>query len=169
MPQPWAEHRGRIELEQIQSYKWRRRDTVPTRLVNKFNKRAAAIPPLRILTQEDNAKLVAAAKNGSNEAFEVLVRRHQARILSAFWRLTRNREDAEDIVQRSLQKAFVHLRQFEGNSSFSTWLTRIAINEAIMWLGKKRAVPEVPIVCKKSSAAPRPCPLPPCGKPSSKA
>jgi RNA polymerase sigma-70 factor (ECF subfamily) len=118
---------------------------VPAKLVNKFQKRAAAIPPLRILSEEDDAKLVAAADSGSNEAFEVLVRRHQARILSAAWRFTRNREDAEDIVQRSFQKAFVHLQQFEGNSSFSTWLTRIAINEALMWLRKKRTLPEVPI------------------------
>jgi RNA polymerase sigma-70 factor (ECF subfamily) len=48
-------------------------------------------------------------------------------------------------VQQSFQKAFVHLQQFEGNSSFSTWLTRIAINEALQWLRKKRASLEVPI------------------------
>ena len=118
---------------------------MPTKLVNKFHKRAAAIPPLRILAEEDDATLVAAAKSGSNDAFEALVRRHQARILSSAWRLTRNREDAEDVAQQSFQKAFVHLHQFEGNSSFSTWLTRIAINEALIWLRKKRAWPEVPI------------------------
>ena len=123
---------------------------MPTKLVNKFHKRAAAIPLLRILADEDDAKLVADAKSGSNEAFEVLVRRHQARILSATWRFTRNREDAEDIVQQSFQKAFVHLRQFEGNSSFSTWLTRIAINVGLMWLRKKRVSPEVSI--EESSA-----------------
>jgi RNA polymerase sigma-70 factor (ECF subfamily) len=117
---------------------------VPTKLVNKFHKRAAAIPPLRILAEEDDATLVAAAKSGSNDAFEALVRRHQARILSSAWRLTRNREDAEDITQQAFQKAFVHFRQFEGNSSFSTWLTRIAMNEALMWLRRKRASLEVP-------------------------
>jgi RNA polymerase sigma-70 factor (ECF subfamily) len=118
---------------------------VPTKLVNKFHKRAAAIPPLRILAEEDDAALVAAAKCGSTEAFEVLVRRHQARILRVAWRFTRNREDAEDITQQTLQKAFVHVRQFEGNSSFSTWLTRIAMNEALMWLRRKRASLEVPL------------------------
>jgi RNA polymerase sigma-70 factor (ECF subfamily) len=118
---------------------------VPTKLVNKFHKRAATIPPLRILAEEDNAGLVTAAKCGSTEAFEVLVRRHQARILSVAWRFTRNREDAEDITQQAFQKAFVHFRQFEGNSSFSTWLTRIAMNEALMWLRRKRASLEVPI------------------------
>jgi RNA polymerase sigma-70 factor (ECF subfamily) len=118
---------------------------VPTKLVNKFHKRAAAIPPLRILNEEDDAALVTAAASGSKEAFEVLVRRHQARILSVAWRFTRNREDAEDITQQTLQKAFVHFRQFEGNSSFSTWLTRIAMNEALMWLRRKRTSREVPI------------------------
>jgi RNA polymerase sigma-70 factor, ECF subfamily len=52
--------------------------------------------------------------------------------------VTRNREDAEDIVQQSFQKAFGHLHKFEERSSFSTWLTRIAINEAIMCLRKNR-------------------------------
>jgi RNA polymerase sigma-70 factor (ECF subfamily) len=118
---------------------------VPSKLVNKFHKRAPAIPPLRIRAEEDEVALVTAAKCGSTEAFEVLVRRHQARILSVAWRFTRNREDAEDITQQALQKAFVHFRQFEGNSSFSTWLTRIAMNEALMWLRRKRASLEVPI------------------------
>jgi RNA polymerase sigma-70 factor (ECF subfamily) len=113
---------------------------VPTKLVNKFRKRAAAIPPLRILAEEDDAALVAAAESGSNEVFEVLVRRHRARIVRVAWRFTRNREDAEDITQQAFQKAFVHFRQFEGNSSFSTWLTRIVMNEALMWLRRKRAL-----------------------------
>jgi RNA polymerase sigma-70 factor (ECF subfamily) len=127
---------------------------VPAKLVNKFHKRAAAIPPLRILAEEDDAKLVAAVASGSHEAFEVLVRRHRARVLRVAWRFTRNREDAEDIVQESLQKAFVHLRQFEGNSSFSTWLTRIAINQALMWLRKKRASPQVPVEAPSANDEP---------------
>jgi RNA polymerase sigma-70 factor (ECF subfamily) len=118
---------------------------VPTRLVTKFHKRAAAIHPLRILAEEDDATLVAATESGRNQAFEILVGRHRGRILHVVLRFTRNREDAEDIVQQSFQRAFVHLRQFEGNSSFSTWLTRIAINAALIWLRKKRASPEVPI------------------------
>ena len=80
---------------------------MPTKLVNKFHKRAAGVPPLRILAEEDDAALVTAAASGSNEAFEVLVRRHQARILSVALRFTRNREDAEDITQQTLQKAFI--------------------------------------------------------------
>jgi RNA polymerase sigma-70 factor (ECF subfamily) len=56
--------------------------------------------------------------------------------------MTRTREDAEDVVQQSLQKAFIHVRQFEGKSSFSRWLTRIAINEALMLLRKRRGLNE---------------------------
>ena len=59
--------------------------------------------------------------------------------------MTRNREDAEDVVQQSFQKAFIHLHKFEGESLFSTWLTRIAIDEALMLLRRKRRSREVPI------------------------
>jgi RNA polymerase sigma-70 factor, ECF subfamily len=93
----------------------------------------------------EDAALVAAAKRGDGQAFEVLVGRHQSRIRAIASRFTRLPEDAEDIAQQSFQKAFLHLRQFEGNSSFSTWLTRIAINEALMWLRRKRTSREVPM------------------------
>jgi RNA polymerase sigma-70 factor (ECF subfamily) len=118
---------------------------VPTKLLNKFNKQAAAIPPLRFVTEDHDATLVAAAEGGHDQAFGILVGRYQKRILNVAMRFTRNREDAEDIVQQSFQKAFIHLQQFEGNSSFSTWVTRIAINEALMWLRRKRVSSEVPI------------------------
>lgn len=93
----------------------------------------------------EDAALVAAVKRGDGRAFDVLVRRHESRIRAIASRFTRVPEDAEDIAQQSFQKAFIHLRQFEGNSTFSTWLTRIAINEALMWLRKRRAAREVPI------------------------
>ena len=92
-----------------------------------------------------DAALVAAAKGGDGRAFEVLVGRHQSRIRAIASRFAHVPEDAEDIAQQSFQKAFVHLRQFEGNSAFSTWLTRITINEALMWVRKRRAAREVPI------------------------
>jgi len=87
--------------------------------------------------------LVAAAKNGSRKAFEILVKRHQERIFLVARRITRRREDAEDVVQQSFQKAFTHLRKFEGRSAFSTWLTRIAITEALMFLRRNRGLREV--------------------------
>src|SRR6202007_1002964 len=89
-------------------------------------------------------ELVAAAKKGDEQGFESLAKRHQRRIFALAFRYTRVREDAEDIVQETFQKAFVHLQKFEGKSSFSTWLTRIAINEALMSLRRRRALHEVP-------------------------
>jgi RNA polymerase sigma factor (sigma-70 family) len=58
------------------------------------------------------------------------------------YRITRNPQDAEDALQDAFLKAFVHLKNFDGRSTFSTWLTRIAINTALMILRKKRAHPE---------------------------
>lgn len=87
--------------------------------------------------------LVAAARHGDQQAFEMLFKRHRRKVLRVVQRYTRVREDAEDVVQRSFHKAFMHLRRFEGKSSFSTWLTRIAINEALMFLRSVAAVREV--------------------------
>jgi RNA polymerase sigma-70 factor, ECF subfamily len=89
--------------------------------------------------------LVTAAKRGDEKAFETLVEHNQPRIYSLALRYTRVHEDAEDVVQQAFQKAFVYLHKFEGKSSFSTWLTRIAINEALMLLRKGRAIREVSI------------------------
>src|SRR6266446_740273 len=66
--------------------------------------------------------LVLAAKSGDRHAFETLIKRYQRRMLAVARRFGRIREDAEDIVQQSFQKAFVHLHKFEGKSSFSTWV-----------------------------------------------
>jgi RNA polymerase sigma-70 factor (ECF subfamily) len=105
--------------------------------------------PDRLVAQED-AALVAGAKTGDARAFELLVQRHEGKIFSLAQRMTRNREDAEDVVQQSFQKAFLHLTKFEGDSLFSTWLTRIAINEALMLLRRRRGTREVPIAESKT-------------------
>lgn len=96
-------------------------------------------------TAKDKA-LVVAAKNGDGQAFDILVRRYRSQMLRVAQRFTRNEADAEDIVQQSFQKAFVHLQQFEGHSTFSTWLTRIAINQALMLLRKRVSIAEIPLV-----------------------
>jgi RNA polymerase sigma factor (sigma-70 family) len=70
--------------------------------------------------------------------FDELVAPHLQRIFCVAYRITRNREDAQDAVQDSLLQAFVHLKDFDGRSSFGTWLMRIAINSALMILRKKR-------------------------------
>jgi RNA polymerase sigma-70 factor (ECF subfamily) len=117
---------------------------VPT-LVRTPDKRAPAAPPVRTLAAEDEFYLIAAAQSGNAQAFEVLVARHQRRIFAVALRCTGVRQDAEDIMQQSFQKAFLHLLQFEGRSTFSTWLTRVAINEAQMLQRKSGGKREVSI------------------------
>lgn len=95
--------------------------------------------------------LVGAAKQGDKEAFAILVERHEQRIFLTVLRITGNHQDAEDAVQQSFQKAFTHLREFEGKSAFSTWLTRIAINEALMLLRKGRSLREISLDGSQSS------------------
>jgi RNA polymerase sigma-70 factor (ECF subfamily) len=82
--------------------------------------------------------LIVAAQSGNGPAFVELSRRHSERIQQHVYRILGNWEDAEDVVQDSLLKAFKHLGQFRGTSSFSTWLTRIAINSTLMLMRKRR-------------------------------
>lgn len=84
------------------------------------------------------ARLLAAAKSGKPEAFEALCENLRAKLYKTAFRITRNREDAEDALQDSLMSAFVHVKSFHGNSSFATWLTRIVINSALMICRKSR-------------------------------
>jgi RNA polymerase sigma-70 factor (ECF subfamily) len=88
--------------------------------------------------------LVISAKAGMHLAYAELCRRHSTSIFRTIHRITRSEEDAEDGLQESLLKAFIHLNKFDGRSKFSTWLTRIAINSALMIVRKKRAHPESP-------------------------
>jgi len=92
----------------------------------------------------NDARLVAVAKKGDRAAFEELYKRHAEKMFRATRRITRNREDAEDAVQECFLNAFVHLKSFDGRSRFSTWLTRIAMNAALMKLRKNRSCREVP-------------------------
>jgi len=86
---------------------------------------------------------VAATKRGETLAFEQLVLRHKRRVFAVAQRITNNREDAEDVVQESFHKAFLHLRDFQERSQFSTWLTRIVLNEAFMLVRRRRGTLEV--------------------------
>jgi RNA polymerase sigma-70 factor (ECF subfamily) len=88
----------------------------------------------------DNATLVAGARSGDSSAFVELSKRHSRRVLNKIYRITNNWQDAEDVLQESLMRAFVHLHTFECRASFSTWLTKIAINTALMLLRKRRGV-----------------------------
>jgi len=89
--------------------------------------------------------LVAAAKQGQAEAFGALCEPLARKLIQSAHRITRNREDAEDALQNAFLSAFIHIKNFDGRSSFSTWLTRIAINSALMTLRKKRSSREIPI------------------------
>ena len=87
---------------------------------------------------EGDESLVERARTGDRDAFETLVRRHHRRIYRTLLGMTGNKEDAEDLTQMTFLKAFEHLGNFEGAAKFSTWLTRIAINEGLQRLrGRK--------------------------------
>jgi len=87
--------------------------------------------------REESAFLVA-AKSGDSAAFEFLCKQSAKMVFRVARRMMRNNEDAEDVLQESFQQAFIHLKDFNGDSRFSTWLSRIAINAALMKLRKKR-------------------------------
>jgi RNA polymerase sigma factor (sigma-70 family) len=89
--------------------------------------------------------LVAAAKQGQVEALGALCQPLTRKLIHTAQCITRNREDAEDALQDAFLSAFIHIKNFDGRSSFSTWLTRIAINSALMTLRKKRSSREIPI------------------------
>jgi RNA polymerase sigma-70 factor, ECF subfamily len=86
--------------------------------------------------------LVAAAKLGAHPAFLELWRRHSNRVFKTAYGITGKREDAEDVIQDAWIKAYLHLNTFDGRAKFATWLTRIAINSALMILRRKRSHPE---------------------------
>jgi RNA polymerase sigma-70 factor (ECF subfamily) len=97
------------------------------------------------LAEMSDEMLASRAKSGDTDAFVELSKRHANKVFQTTYRVTRNRQDAEDALQDALLNAFTHIKNFEGRSSFSTWLTRIAINSALMILRKKRNCYEIPI------------------------
>ena len=90
------------------------------------------------LENKSEVRLLAAARSGHSASFESLCEAHTGRLLKAAFNITRNWEDAEDAVQDSLMRAFVNIKRFRGTSTFSTWLTRIVINSALMIRRKNR-------------------------------
>jgi RNA polymerase sigma-70 factor, ECF subfamily len=87
----------------------------------------------------DELALVRAAKSGDISAFEQLVKRYDRNIFRLAQHITQNREDAEDVVQEAFLKAYTHLNGFQEQSKFYTWLVRIAVNESLMKLRRRRA------------------------------
>lgn len=95
--------------------------------------------------EADDDALVTAAQSGSESAFRELCQRNTGQVFRSISRVARDHADAEDALQDSLIRAFVHIQQFDRRSSFSSWLTRIGINSALMVLRKKRRTRETSI------------------------
>ena len=87
----------------------------------------------------DETALVALAREGDARAFSELVRRYEGKIFRLAQHITQNREDAEDVLQETFLKAYEHLDQFQGNSKFYTWIVRIAVNQALMKLRRRKS------------------------------
>jgi RNA polymerase sigma-70 factor (ECF subfamily) len=86
----------------------------------------------------EESALVAQARDGDTTAFAELVRRYEGKIFRLAQHITQNREDAEDVLQESFMKAYEHLEQFKGDSKFYTWIVRIAVNQALMKLRRRK-------------------------------
>ena len=86
----------------------------------------------------DETALVAQARQGDTVAFNELTERYQRNIFRLAQNITQNREDAEDVLQETFLKAYEHLPEFHGDSKFYTWIVRIAVNEALMKLRKRK-------------------------------
>lgn len=98
-----------------------------------------ALMPVSSQAGVDETTLVNQARGGDNRAFSELVKRYEAKIFRLAQHITQNREDAEDVLQETFLKAYEHLDQFQGNSKFYTWIVRIAVNQALMKLRRRKA------------------------------
>src|ERR1700722_10049631 len=110
-----------------------------------FSPAQSAAPAGSDLRAWSENQLIADAKSGRRAPFGELCERHMKRVSCVTRRIIRNREDAEDAAQECFLNAFLHLKDFDGRSQFATWLTRIAINAALMKIRKNRAAKEVPM------------------------
>src|SRR5438105_3959182 len=99
----------------------------------------ALIQSNQVGASTDEMVLVRAAKQGDVSAFEELVRRYDRNVFRIANHITHNAEDAEDVVQEAFLKAYQNLNRFQEQSKFYTWLVRIAVNEALMKLRRRRS------------------------------
>jgi RNA polymerase sigma-70 factor (ECF subfamily) len=108
-----------------------------------YDRKGTGRPAKRSTFARQECEFLAAAKRGDSTAFETLCKQSANTVFHMARRMMRNNEDAEDVVQESFQQAFLHLKSFNGDSRFSTWLSRIAINAALMKLRKKHRLWDV--------------------------
>jgi RNA polymerase sigma-70 factor, ECF subfamily len=98
-----------------------------------------ALPDDKVSSSDPDSPLVKAAQEGDAGAMEELIRRYDRRLFRIAQNIVQQREDAQDVVQEALFKAFSKLNQFHGRSRFSTWIIRITLNEAFMKVRGQRA------------------------------
>ena len=116
---------------------------MPAQSLQNYSRRGTGESLSRRTFAREEHELVAAANRGDSAAFETLCKQAASTVFNVARRMMRNNEDAEDVLQESFQQAFVHFKSFNGDSRFSTWLTRIAINTALMKLRKKNPLRDV--------------------------
>src|SRR5579864_457060 len=93
----------------------------------------------------DESALVARAREGDAAAYNELINRYSPKIYRLAKHITQHDEDAEDVLQETFLKAFEHLGNFQGQSKFYTWIVRIAVNESLMKLRKRKSDRTVPL------------------------
>ena len=114
--------------------------------------------PQKTLDRDDESLLVSEAKAGNYAAFESLVNRYEKKIYRLGLNITGNPEDAEDVLQETFLKAFKNLAKFREDSRFYTWIVRIAVNEGLMKLRKRRSDKSLPmedVVSEEGEVTPR--------------
>jgi len=97
-----------------------------------------ALMPVSSQSGVDDAVLVTQTREGDARAFSELVRRYESKVFRLAQHVTQNREDAEDVLQETFLKAYEHLDQFRGDAKFYTWIVRIAVNQALMKLRRRK-------------------------------
>jgi RNA polymerase sigma-70 factor (ECF subfamily) len=113
--------------------------------------------PVRNYGEQSDERLLSTARRGNSSAFGELCKRHEKRMFHVALRITRNHEDAEDALQECFLNALVHLKDFDGRSQFTTWLTRIAINAALMKIRRNRSSRETPLLTANEFGDEREC------------
>ena len=108
-----------------------------------YNESGTGTPARQRTDARDEYAFLIAAKSGDSAAFEFLCKQSANMVFRVARRMMRNKEDAEDVLQEAFKQAFIHLKTFNGHSRFSTWLSRIAINAALMKLRKKQRLWDV--------------------------
>jgi RNA polymerase sigma-70 factor (ECF subfamily) len=120
-------------------------EDVSVNMIYETEMATARVPATSAFTERDEQDVVARAKGQSETAFDELVKHYERRVFRLAQNITRNYEDAEDVVQNAFVKAFQNLPSFRGDSRFYTWLVRITVNEALMNIRRRPCHKEVSI------------------------